>query len=78
MSRLFWLSAGVVVGAVVAHRVSRAARRYTPTGLAGQAQDLVVRARKEASRFRQDVRTAMAERERELLAAGQTGHQSQK
>ncbi|GAB2586273.1 hypothetical protein GCM10027168_18820 [Streptomyces capparidis] len=64
--RLFWLVAGVAVGAWGTTKVNRAARRMTPGGLAETA---AVRASVAGGRLRlfaREVRVGMAEREREL------------
>jgi hypothetical protein len=77
MRRLFWLAMGVTIGALVVRKLSRAAERLTPSGMAqgvaGALTDLA-----EAIRgFAADVREAMRDRETELRAAtgldGSTG-----
>lgn len=64
--RLFWLVAGIAIGAWGTTKVNRAARRLTPEGLAetaaGRAAELGGRLRQ----FTDDVRAGMAEREAEL------------
>jgi hypothetical protein len=69
MRRLFWLALGVTLGALIVRKLSRAAERLTPRGLAGSIgaglSDLADAARE----FATDVRTAMSEREAELREA---------
>jgi hypothetical protein len=66
MRRLFWLAMGVTVGALVVRRLSRAAERLTPSGLAetvgGSLAELSGRLRD----FAVDVRDAMTDREEQL------------
>jgi hypothetical protein len=77
MKRLFWLAMGVTIGALLVRKISRAAEKLTPSGmaqgLAGALSELA-----EAIRdFAADVREAMHEREAELREAtgldGSTG-----
>ena len=65
MRRVFWMALGATVGIVVVHRVSRAAQAYTPEGI-GRSLTGAVDALRELA---DDVRVAMAERERELRVA---------
>jgi len=77
MRRLFWLAMGVTIGALIVRKLSRAAEKLTPTGmaqgLAGALRDLA----DAIGDFSADVREAMAEREGELRRAtgldGSTG-----
>jgi hypothetical protein len=66
--RLFWLVMGVTIGALVVRRLSRAAQRLTPGGIADSLgrglSDLAAAIRD----FATDVRSAMDEREAELRA----------
>ncbi len=66
MRRLFWLAMGVTIGALLVRKVSRAAEKLTPRGMAtGLGAGLAELA--EAIRdFAADVRAAMSEREAEL------------
>jgi chromosome condensin MukBEF MukE localization factor len=66
--RLFWLVMGVTIGALVVRKLSKAAERLTPRGMAdGLGAGLSELA--EALRdFGDDVRSAMREREAELRA----------
>ena len=65
MPRVFWMALGATVGIVVVRRVSRAAQAYTPEGI-GRSLTGAVDALRELA---DDVRVAMAERERELRVA---------
>jgi hypothetical protein len=68
MRRLFWLVLGVTFGAIVARKLSRAAARLTPSGMAqglGQGLSDLAAALND---FAADVRAAMTEREAELRA----------
>jgi hypothetical protein len=66
MSRLFWLGAGVAIGALAMRRWQRIAVRMTPKGIAdslgGALGDLI----HEVGGFAGDVRASMGQREREL------------
>ena len=59
------MALGATVGIVVVRRVSRAAQAYTPEGIGRSLTDAVDALRDLAD----DVRVAMAERERELRVA---------
>jgi hypothetical protein len=63
MRRLFWLGMGVAVGALVVRRITKTAEAYTPKGLVAAAGRLTDTVREVAS----EIKTAMAEREEELL-----------
>ena len=69
MRRLFWLVMGITIGALVVRKLSRAAEKLTPTGmatgLAGALRDLA----DAIGDFAADVREAMGEREAELRRA---------
>ncbi len=65
MKRLFWLAVGVTVGVLAMRRLSHAAQRFTPAGMAELLGGLGDAFRD----FVDDVRAGMAERELELLAA---------
>ena len=71
MRRLFWLVMGITIGALIVRKLTKAAERLTPSGMAsGIAAGLSELA--EAVRgFGTDVREAMREREAELRV--QTG-----
>ena len=68
MRRLFWLAMGVTIGALIVRKLSSAAQRLTPGGMAdslsGALRDLADSQRD----FSTDVRAAMSEREAELRA----------
>jgi chromosome condensin MukBEF MukE localization factor len=66
MRRLFWLAMGVTIGALLVRKISRAAEKLTPRGMAnGIAAGLAELA--DAIRdFAADVREAMSEREAQL------------
>jgi hypothetical protein len=63
MRRLFWLGLGVAVGAIVVRRITKTAEAYTPKGLVAAAGRLGDTVREVAI----EIKTAMAEREDELL-----------
>jgi len=69
MRRLFWLVMGITIGALVVRKISRAAEKLTPTGmatgLAGALRDLA----DAIGDFAADVREAMGQREAELRRA---------
>lgn len=68
MRRLFWLAMGVTIGALIVRKLSAAAQRLTPGGMA-DSFTAALRDLAEAMReFSHDVRTAMSEREAELRA----------
>ena len=66
MRRLFWLAMGITIGALIVRKLSRAAEKLTPKGMAaGLSQGLSDLA--DAIRdFAEDVRDAMQDREAEL------------
>ena len=69
MRRLFWLALGATLGALIFRRLSRAAGKLTPQGLAGSLtaglSDLAASLRE----FAEDVRDAMSAQEVALRAA---------
>ena len=65
MRRLFWIAFGAVVGVLVFRRVSEAAAKFTPEGLAGQASG----AQERLGEWWQIVKAGAAARERELREA---------
>lgn len=71
--RLFWLGIGVGVGVLVVRAVTRQARRLTPAGLAGSAQESVGHAAATVRSFVDDVRDGMADREEEIRLAFEQG-----
>ena len=68
MRRLFWLAMGVTIGALVVRRLSRAAEKLTPQGIAGQLADGLRDLAEAIGDFGADVRAAAAAREHELRA----------
>lgn len=69
MKRLFWLGAGVAVGALVFRAVSKRAQSYTPRGLVGAAAESGRNLVDSVRDFVEDVRDGMHEREEQLHAA---------
>ncbi len=69
MGRLFWFGLAAATGIVVYRKLSRTARSYTPSGLAGSAQQTAVGLLDSVREFMADVREGMAEREAEIHAA---------
>ncbi len=65
MRRLFWITLGATAGVLVVRRVTAAANRYTPQGIAGRLDGAGDR----FAAFADEVRAGMAEREVELRAA---------
>ena len=68
MRRLFWLVMGVTIGALVVRKLSKAAERLTPRGMAdgiGAGLSELAAALRD---FTDDVRDAMRDREAELRA----------
>jgi hypothetical protein len=69
MRRLFWLGAGVAVGALVVRKLARTAQSYTPAGMADSARNSVSTLAETLREIADDIKVAMAEREEDLLAA---------
>jgi hypothetical protein len=69
MRRLFWLSMGATMGALVVRKVSAAAERLTPASALGSLADGLRDLAGAVGDFGADVRVAAAEREAELRAA---------
>jgi hypothetical protein len=68
MRRLFWLTMGITIGALVVRKLSRAAEKMTPGGIAASLADALRDLAEAIGDFGADVREAMAERELELRA----------
>ena len=68
MRRLFWLAMGVTIGALVVRRLSRAAEKLTPQGIASQLAEGLRELGDAISDFGADVRAAASSREEELRA----------
>ncbi|MDQ1486174.1 MAG: hypothetical protein QOJ62_1867 [Actinomycetota bacterium] len=66
MKRLFYLAVGAGVGVAAVRRVSKAAQKLTPSGLAGSASGAFSGLTDTVRGFLDDVRLGMAEREIEL------------
>ncbi|MDQ6874081.1 MAG: hypothetical protein M3042_03320 [Actinomycetota bacterium] len=69
MRRLFWAALGATVGILVMRKLTRTARALTPAGLAESVSQSAADMADSIREFVTDVRTAMAEREQELMAA---------
>ena len=68
MRRLFWLAMGITIGALVVRRLSRAAEKLTPQGIAASFADGLRELAEAIGDFGADVRAAAAAREDELRA----------
>jgi hypothetical protein len=66
MRRLFWLAMGITIGALVVRKLSKAAARMTPSGMAQGIAASLADLADSLRDFAGDVREAMAEREAEL------------
>ena len=66
MRRLFWLAMGITIGALVVRKLSRAAERLTPRGLAETVTGGLAELSASIRDFSGEVRAAMSEREVEL------------
>jgi hypothetical protein len=66
MRRLFWLSMGITIGALVVRKLSRTAEKLTPGGIAASLADALRDVAEAIGDFGADVRAAAAEREAEL------------
>ena len=68
MRRLFWLAMGVTIGVLVVRKISRAAEKVTPKGIAQGLTEALNNLADAIGTFAADVRDAMVEREAELRA----------
>jgi hypothetical protein len=68
MRRLFWLAMGATIGALLVRKLSRAADKLTPTGIAGSIAEGLRELADAIGEFGADIRAAAAEREAELRA----------
>ena len=68
MRRLFWLAMGITVGALVVRKLSAAAEKMTPAGIAGSISEGLRDLAEAIGAFGADIRAAAAEREAELRA----------
>lgn len=66
MRRLFWLAMGVTIGALVVRKLSAAAEKLTPQGVAGSIVEGLRDLADAIGEFGADVRAAAAAREDEL------------
>jgi hypothetical protein len=66
MRRLFWLAMGITIGALIVRKLSRAAAKMTPSGMAQSVSASLADLADSIRDFADDVREAMAERESEL------------
>lgn len=69
MRRLFWLALGVTVGVLAMRKVSKAAQKLTPTGIAGSLGAALGDLAESVRDFAADVRAGMTEHEATLRAA---------
>ncbi len=68
MRRLFWLAMGITIGVLVVRKLSRAAEKMTPVGIAGSIADALGDLADSIGDFGADIRAAAAAREAELRA----------
>ena len=68
MRRLFWLAMGITIGALIVRKLSAAAQRLTPGGMADSLSSALRDLAESLRDFSHDVREAMHEREVELRA----------
>ena len=66
---MFWLGIGLALGALIFRRMSRAAEKLTPTGLAQGLGGALAELSQSARDFVADVRQGMAEHEAALREA---------
>lgn len=69
MRRLFWLAMGITIGALIVRKLSRAAEKLTPSGVANGLAAAMTDLAESIRGFAGDVRAAMHEREAELREA---------
>jgi hypothetical protein len=69
MRRLFWLALGATLGVLIFRKLSSAAQKLTPQGLAGSVGAGLSELGYALRDFADDVREAMSGRESELRAA---------
>lgn len=69
MRRLFWLAMGVTIGVLIVRKLSKAAEKLTPSGMAQGITGALRELADAIGDFAADVREAMSERETELRRA---------
>jgi hypothetical protein len=69
MKRLFWIALGATAGVLIVRKLTKAADNFTPEGAADQMSKAAGSLSQTIREFTEDVRTAMAERDRELRDA---------
>jgi hypothetical protein len=69
MRRLFWVALGATIGVLVVHKVTKAARAYSPSGVAQGLSGSLSDLGEGLQEMAQVVREGMAEREAELREA---------
>ena len=69
MRRLFWLAMGVTIGALIVRKLSRAAEKLTPSGMAQGLAGALTELAEAFRDFAADVRQAMHEREAQIREA---------
>ncbi|MEY9210947.1 hypothetical protein NI17_012795 [Thermobifida halotolerans] len=67
IGRTVYFVAGAVVGGYVVYRVNRAARAWTPGGIADRVEKQVTSYKEALREFNEDVADAVREHEEELL-----------
>ncbi|GLY07481.1 MULTISPECIES: hypothetical protein [Actinoplanes] len=73
MKRLLWLGAGLAVGALIVHKLTRKAEEFTPTGIATSLSESAGGLVESVRSFVEDVREGMAEREQQIHQAFAAG-----
>ncbi|WP_375490481.1 hypothetical protein [uncultured Jatrophihabitans sp.] len=66
MKRLFWLALGITLGVLTMRKISRAAEKLTPQGVASSIGQGLSDIADAVGEFGADVRAAMSEREAQL------------
>jgi hypothetical protein len=69
MRRLFWLALGATLGVLIVRKLSSAAQKLTPQGLAAGVGAGLSELGHALREFAEDVRASMSDRESELRAA---------
>lgn len=69
MKRLFWLAMGATIGVLVVRKLSRAAEKLTPGGMAAGVSGALHELAEAIQDFAAEVRAAMGQREAELRQA---------